>query len=376
MTAQSHNPAQTRPETGAMPAALRFSNPQWTGQFLHEEALKTTLFFAGEGQVARSFTVLVALASKPSSAPNADPTCNGLAVIDNDNWRIVADRCLPQASGLKGASRDQRKLFLEVTTMDWSEFSAFCRSQATYRSGSPDLDARADVPAEGNAERQAKLGLIAPAPAMTGVPSDIRSDLVRSLHDAGEYNLPPTSREGMVKDLMMRQSQTVRGRKLLSWDIGLNYAWDRSGRVEGGEILDADFDRRWMKEMAANPDHLRTASDRALAPYVVSGFNVLELGESAGCELNIGGDQDNFLMLSTFGEHDLSFRDFRELREKLAEIPDDTLLNLWTTVRVLDRDLNRQSRAYDVAWELNEIRAALEEEWLMEVDEEVHLVMQ
>lgn len=296
-------------------------------------------------------------------------TRNGIAVIDNDNWRIVVDRCLPQASGLKGASRQQRHTFEKIKEMDWAEFSQFCRAQATYRAGSPDIDQRAPIPAAGNEYNQVKLGLRAPTV------NDDRTDFLRALHESGDYNLPPTSRDGMIKELMMRQSQEVRGKRMLSWDVGMNYDWDRSGHVEGGEDLGANFDRQWAQEMEANPSILRTACDRAVAPYVAPGFNVLELGESASCELNIGGAGDKYLMLGSFAGQDMSFATFRELREKLSSMETSELVDLWATVRVLDKDLNRQNRAHDVAWELNAIRASLEEEWLMEAEEEVHMAM-
>ncbi|MBW3243487.1 hypothetical protein KUV57_12505 [Epibacterium sp. DP7N7-1] len=369
MNAHAPNPTETTSETGALPSSLRFREPQWTGQFLHEAALKRTLFFKGEGAVPRSFTILVALASKPDRQANTDLTRNGIAIIDNDNWRIVADRCLPQPSGLKGASREQRHLFNELAAMDWTEFSSFCRSQSTYRAGSPDLDNRSAVPDCGDAQNQVQLGL------RGADVIDDRTDFVRALHETGEYNLPKTSRDGMVKDLMMRQSHKVRDTRMLSWDVGMNYAWDRSGRVEGGEDLCSSFDTKWEHELGDNPEHLRMACDRAVAPYVASGFNVFELGEKAGCELNLGGVNDKFLMLSSFGELDMGFSNFGELREKLNGMNTEDLVNLWTTVRVLDTDLNRSNRAFDVAWELNGIRSSLEENWVLEADEEVHLAM-
>ena len=264
MNAHTPNPAQTSNVTGALPSSLRYRDPQWTGQFLHEQAYKQTLFFKGEGDVPRSFTVLVALATKADRNANTDLTRNGIAIIDNDNWRIVADKCLQQPSGLKGASREQCKLFEDLAAMDWSEFSSFCRSQSTYRAGSPDLDNRAAVPATGDAHNQAQLGL------RKAEVADDRTDFVRALHETGEYNLPRTSRDGMVKDLMMRQSQLVRGTRMLSWDVGMNYAWDRSGRVEGGEDIGANFDSTWDREMEDNPEHLRAACDRAVAPYVAA----------------------------------------------------------------------------------------------------------
>ncbi|WP_027234422.1 hypothetical protein [Leisingera caerulea] len=363
----AHTPAsldQSR-EAGALPPSLRYRDIQRTGQFLHEGGLKHHLFFEGEGEVPRSFTVLIALGYKANEQENLDLGRNGIAVIDNDNWRIVADSCLQQASGLKGASREQRKLLAEIREMDWQSFVSFCRSQKTYRAGSPDLDQAASQPDCGSIGNQVQLGLR----HMEEV--DERSEFVKTLHETGEYNLPKVSRDGMIKDLMIRQSQEADAGRMLSWDIGMDFKWDSSGHIDGGQDLSAQLDTRWRRAMRDEPEILSDAVQRAMAPYTSDGFNVLDLGESAACDLKFGGPDDRYLMLSAFGGQDMSFGSFRELNTKLKNLATEDLLNLWTTVRVLDKDLSRSCRSYDVAWELNAIRSEREERWLNEVEEEI-----
>lgn len=93
----------------------------------------------------------------------------------------------------------------------------------------------------------------------------------------------------MRNEIMMRQTQNISGRRMISWNVSPNFKFDKSGVVEGGEEVNAQFDYRWSQEIAANDSILRQASDKALEEYVQPGFAVLDMGDDASCELITGG---------------------------------------------------------------------------------------
>lgn len=355
---------QTTQDLTAMPAAMDHMKLDMTGQFLHEAAHKHPLFFSGEGDVPRSFTVLAALAYKPLNEDEVDLSRNGIVIIDNDNWRIVADEICRQSTGLMGASPDQVDLLSQITTMDWAGFSRFCREQQRYRAGSPDIDMAAILPACGSHGNQARLGLRNPKM------DDYRNDFIRSLNDLGEFNLPATSRDGMIRDLMMRSSATTVKGRMLSWSVSMDFNWDRSGNVNRGADLDPAYDTRWAKALRSDPTIMERATDAAFAPYLVPDYAVFDLEDEANCQLIAGDDSDDILLASYRG-NDMSFTDFHDLRKKLSALEGDDLVYLWTTARVLDKEFNRLNRSSDVMPHLNAIRADMEQEWAMELEDEV-----
>jgi hypothetical protein len=365
----------TRQDPGAMPSTLRFLNPTMTGQFLHEKRMKKNLFFKTDAGIPRSFTVLAAMGYKGSKEENLDLSRNGVVIIDNDNWRIVCDELLPQASGIRGTSRAQKRMLEAISAMEWSEFADFCTKQETYRAGAKDLDTKSAMPLGGSVPNQVKLGLYKiPKPEPKPI-VEMRSDFLKELDAEGVYSFPPTDREGMIKDLLMRQSQLVGSKRYLSWDVGMRFNWDKSGHVEGGEDLNPKMDERWAREMDEKPEILEQACERAIEPYLAENFNVLEIGEEARCQLNLGGHNDKYVLLEEFGGRNMGFESFSDLRKSLTELDDDTLSNLWTTARVLDQDLSRASRAVEVSWALNAIRAEIEEEWAIGSEREISFAM-
>lgn len=75
--------------------------------------------------------------------------------------------------------------------------------------------------------------------------------------------------------------------------------------------------------------------------------------------------------MESFRGHDMSFKNFRELNDKLKAMPEADLGHLWMTVRTLDKDLGREIRAEEIGLELNSIRAELEADWVVEHDSEI-----
>lgn len=356
--------AQTTQDMTSMPTSMDHMKLDMTGQFLHEAAHKHAVFFNGEGDVPRSFTVLAALAYKPMNESDVDLSRNGIVIIDNDNWRIVADGISPQSTGLMGASPEQVDLLSQIAKMKWGEFSDFCRVQQRYRAGSPDIDMGASAPAAGSHENQTRLGLRNPKL------DDYRNDFIRALNDLGEFNLPATSRDGMIRDLMMRASVEVPGGRMLSWTTDMNFNWDRSGNVARGADIDPTYDARWAKALRSDPSIMERATEAAFAPYLVPNYAVFDLEDDANCQL-IASEHTSDILLSTYRGQDMSFTDFHDLRKKLSALEGDDLVYLWTTARVLDKEFNRLNRSSDVMPHLNTIRVDMELEWSMELEDEV-----
>lgn len=345
------------------------SAPQFvmTGQFMHHPDETRLVEFQGQGIVPRSFTVLIAVGEKGDA--ELDLTSNGIAIIDNDNWSVVARGISQQASGIRGSSRDQRTEFDKLCKVEWREFSAFCREVAAGRTKlAEDIAKGWPLPEAGQPENRRRLGLDGPRA------EDNRSALIREIAEYGEFSLPATSRQGMINELMMRQSIQTREGRVISWNLSMNFAWDRSGRCEGGEELSPAYDRRWDRVLKQDPEVLRAACDKAIAPYMASDFSVLELGEGAIADLAMGGDDENTMMLKSFGGRSMVFKNFSDMRSKLSELENEDLCNLWATSRVLDQEFSRKERAMSVAVELNEARAKLELEWECEAEEEIHSI--
>lgn len=351
-----------------MPSNLRSLKLEVTGQYVHETLHKRHLFFAaGENSPSRCLSIVVAIAHYDGSG-GMKLEKNGIAIIDNDNWRVVADRIGQNKSGQSGADREQLRILENLTRMDWNEFTAFCRAQERYRPGVEDIDIPDASPTEGNPGNQKKLGLSDPRL------QDYREPYLRALNDLGEYALPLASRDGMLRDIMMRASQinTETGRRFLTWSLHMDFPFDRTGRLEaGGQDVDDKYNNRWNTTLKSKPEIMQEVVASAFSLYTEPSFSAFDMGEEWQCTLQMTDTPS--LQLMKWRGKDMGFSTFPELRSKLLEFDRKDLNGIWATVRCLDKDLNRVNRAADVQPFLNNKRVELETEWSMDLEEELQL---
>lgn len=338
-----------------MPAPLKAMGLVKTGPYLHAPEHKSFIEFKG-GELPRSFTVILAVANM---ADGMRLDRNGIAVIDNDNWAVIADQIGAQPTGIRGASTEQKQAFAKIADMNWAEFSHLLRNAKTFRAGkASDIDEAKATPETGNYDRQARLGLRNPAER------DLRDDFMRAIDTSGDYRLPYASRRTMINDLLLHPATDTRNGQCLSWSVGMEgFSWNSTGHVAEGEETHAALDANWEKELRENPAILEQAVENFLTPYVRDSFSALEMeGAESSLDL-IGGDTDK-VVLRQFNGSPLEFGSRRELRASLDAMSDNDLSHLWATVRVLDMDLSRSVRGHQIALELNSLRAEMEVEWL------------
>lgn len=345
MTLSRLNPADSSTPVAASPLA----GMKRTAKFVHAPENRKTISFDGLGRAARTFILILAAAGfdgAPAAGGEAvvRPEENGIAVIDADTKKIVLEMAYPQISELMGPSPEQERAFRKIGRMNWSEFATFLERNPGYRGGVDEID-----------------GPTAPA-------ADLRDDFLKELDAAGEYSFPLASRAGMIAEILGRPRFDIQRGAVLCWDVRMKHRWDQSGVLEGEEEVCRTMDARWKAEIKSNPNVLDRAAEIALDSYVHDEFEVLSVDE-ARCSLSVLGANGGFIGLDTFAGHDMTCRSDEELAAILASFTDEEVRHLWMATRVLDVDFSTQQRTFAMQLALNQIRASMEDEWLMEREE-------
>lgn len=321
------------------PARDRLGALKRTGTFLHRpEDIRRISFALPDGD-KRSFTLLVAVA-QVQGATHVDR--NGICIIDNDSRAIICEGFMVGKGRGGNASPEQIVILDRLTAMGWEEFSEFCRTCPSYR---------------GNLSEDCR---------------DNRDDLLKGLDGVEGYRFPRTTREGMIAEILAHGTWTdAAGRKLLAWDIRMNFAWDKSGRVDGGEELCRSQDARWKKKVEGNSKLFRQACEKTLKPFLSPDFRILDGDADMACDLDVAGSHGGWLVMRALGGQDLRMASGAALAAFLAEASDAVVRNIWATLRTLNVDLSRRNRVQMMSWTLNEMRAELESVWLEELDPEL-----
>lgn len=347
---------------GGSPVRIAGKEVEVTGQFVHLAGQKMNLFYKSKGNVDRSITIVAAIA-KNDDGLSFDS--NGIAIIDNDNLAVLAEGLYAQASGVNGPSSKQVRALQILAGMDWSKMANFVSGCDSFHRGvARDIDMNSAHPDEGNFENQVLLGL------KNEDQRDFRNELARALHADGLYDLPATSKAGMINSLLMRPLARCDQGKCLTWDVSINPDWDLSGHVNGGEDIDPEFDGRWKRELRGDEDLREEVFDAAFGAYFEDGFSVLEM-EEAGCELElIDGDRDRVVMRS-FNGKPMIFESVSDYRNSLTAMKPEELVTFWVAAKVLDQDFSRKQRHHDFQLACNSVRAEHEVKWSREVDDEL-----
>lgn len=331
-----------------------------TGHFRHDPSWKTQLRFASQGDVERSFFVLIAGAEDAGGM--VGPEYNGIAILDNDNLCVVADRHMKESSGYFGPSEAQKAEFERIRSMDWQEFAAFCRSLPRFRGETiPDIHRGDALPECGNRLSQLALGIVKPAAG------DIRTPAMKAAHEdpSCPYVFPPISREEAIKKLTGHA--VYRGGHhrpfRLAWNIKLTMDYDSSGKGEDHPV-DSRFDRRWDRAFENDSSIFNNACDDLLRPYMDGEFAVWP-GEGAGrWRFETDGTSGGYLVLSQVDGRPLEFSEMMDFSEQLDAMSDTDLAELVMVVATLDHDLSRDNIRNAFERQLNFMRHQLEEEWV------------
>ena len=200
---------------------------------------------------------------------------------------------------------------------------------------------------------------------------DIRSSFLKLLHEQEAYDLPAMGRSEMISEIASHPMRDERsGDRLFAWDIRMNFSFNKTGHMTGGEEVSDALDNRWNELMREDPGLLRQACDQAIKPYFASGFQIL--GEPGmDCDLEVRGDSGGWLVMSGFSGKPMVFAKDETVEQSIEQLSDTDLSHLWAALRVMNEDTAPEMRAFEVSWILNEMRAELEEEWLAEAEPEL-----
>jgi len=305
-----------------------------TGPYSHAQSKSEEVRFASAGDLERSFTVLIANLYVPDPE---DTNRIGIAVLDNDNMKVVFDGL---CAGNSASSIPMMFQFAHLTSLDWSCFAEICRTNPRYMGGIEDIDGAAAVPSPGNIDRQTSLGLIRM--------KDARSEFIKTLSQDPElsYLFPPMDRDGMEAEIC-RHLMFVDPNdpwRHIGWDIRMNMGWNRTGRLKGGTPMSSRHDADWRHTVENDKSVIEDAASRALAPYISGPTSILDM-EAFPCEFELAGKNNGFLILRKFCGFHMGVTQDWSIADRILKLSDDRLEALWVTCRVLDEDLNPEHDA-------------------------------
>lgn len=321
-----------------------------TGPYAHEPDMCREIRFATAGPVERSFSIVFATGcvTRPE-----DKAARGIAVLDNDNARVVTDGLRP-VRGEPDESDPVATIAIEVVAnMDWNTFARTCRSSSRFRGGISDIDILSDIPDAGDANAQISLGLI------DKVPSDIRTALMRDAHVSEQvpYTFPPMNRRRMEAEVISaaksNEDSVGPGWKVLPED-----GWNRTGRVHGKPLPDPGLDHDWRVQVTRTPSVLVEAARRFAEPYTQAPSEIMGLGPLAKAECAFSDDAD--LFLTRLGEQSVTAPTMDAFRTRVREMEDDQLVHLWAACRVMAEDLSVEELRENLPYHVHDLRQEFE----------------
>lgn len=322
-----------------------------TRSYFQHASRKEEVRFASSGDVERSFSLAVI---DDSCIDERCELKRGIAIIDNDNLRIVLD-------GLDADKVNTAILVMlriaDFQTMEWQEFSEYCRKNPLYRGGIPDIDHWTKAPHPGNPQNQTFSGLA------FDLHNDIRSDLLRDLDEDPEvpYSFPAIDRQGIEAEICSHLLFTERNgrRSHIAWDIRMNMSWNRTGRIRGGTYIDPITDHDWNQLLEDDPEIIKLACKKAIAEYTSGRTAILDM-EEYPCEFRRIGNNMGFLIIDNFAGHFLFATPDISIPERLARLTDREIGALWAVVRVMDFETSRQMRITEMEYQMHLLRVDVE----------------
>lgn len=322
-----------------------------TRSYFQHASRKEEVRFASSGDVERSFSLL---AIDDIGGNETGDLKRGIAVIDNDNLRVV----------LHGLDADKVNTDIlvmlriaDLQTMEWHEFSEFCRKHPFYRGGISDIDHWTKTPHPGNAQNQKSYGFA------FDLRNDIRSDLLRDLDENPEvpYSFPAIDRQGIEAEICSHLLFTERNgrRSHIAWDIRMNMSWNRTGRIRNGTYIDPVTDHDWNQLILDDPDIIKLACTQAIADYTRGRTTILDM-EEYPCEFRRIGSKKGFLIIENFAGHFLFATPDISIPERLVRLNDKEIEALWAITKVMDYETSRQMRIAEMEYQMHLLRVDIE----------------
>lgn len=275
--------------------------------------------------VDRSFYVLIASATEYGGSERM----NGIAILDNDNHAVVLDRHLNDPLATHGPTAAQKEEFERIMEMDWFEFSRFCRSHPRLRPFMANDIMRLEMkPHPGDRIAQMELGIV---PCRSG---DARTPPRRHIpvDPLPGHGLRPASRDEVISYLANRPSY----------------------RPDGGPVYMVwPLVPRTMLHRQLSAPALLKLRDKIAAPYLDGRFAApAHRGSKARLladetQFTLVGDNSAGLALMRTHGMDMAWDYKAQMLRRLDRLDNDRLAALYTTVKVLDRELSleRQQQA-------------------------------
>lgn len=192
---------------------------------------------------------------------------------------------------------------------------------------------------------------------------DIRSELAKIMHSFGEYRFPKASRSSMIVELMAHKMAEKDGQLYPSWDIRMNFKWNQSGKIADGREISPQNDEKWADLIENDPSIFHDACERALSPYIDDFVDILEQDGTLSASIDLLEPCRETLILTSFKSEALGFASRAVWTDHVKSLSDEDLCDLWMSVRVLDADFSKKSRAEIMAGIYNDIRHEKEEIW-------------
>lgn len=342
------------------------------GPYLYKGDWKAQKRFSADGTSTRTFTVVIAAAF---DAGIIGPEHNGIAVLDDDLLEMLLDQHLCESSGYFGPSERQKAEFKRILKMDWTEFSEFCRTNKRFRRGvASDIESgRAPNHVEEDGLREAIRTRKA---SETG--TDIRTAEMKELDKHVEANglkFSCRTREQMIVYLANHKMHAPdRYGLAIAWDVKV-HNFDTAGKKGECEV-DARFDKRWEEYFAKHADKLFwEACETALRDFTDGEYSTYPGDDGGANKFGVAGRSGGWLYLGSWdgpqpktGRTPMHFDRYSDYVEYLLALSPEDLCRLYKVVANVDYDV-RDPKA-DVEFHLNGSRAALEEEWKAELENE------
>jgi hypothetical protein len=320
-----------------------------TGPYIHASDNIEEIRFPSQGDVDRSFTVIIA--SHAHEEPD-DVSRAGIAILDNDNSKVVFDGLL---SGKDPESPLMTFRFASIPSLNWAQFNKLCRENPRYCGDIEDIDTPEEEPMEGNFDRQAALGLM---PQL-----DARSVFIREISANRDvpYKFPPLDREGMAQEICRHKIFVEQNgpRSHIAWDIRMNMNWNRTGRIKDLGGINPEQDANWRHTIENQPELTSRACADAISPYVSGPTHTLDM-EKFPCEFEQVGENGGFLILKKFCGYYMSATRDMSFPDRILRLNDAQLEALWVTCRVMDQDLSLESRLRDMEYQMHIMRRSFE----------------
>lgn len=321
------------------------------GRYLYADGWLAKMTFEG----GREFSIVIAGAYDAGIIGSEH---NGIAILDENNGRVLADQILQQSSGWYGPSEAQIAEFDRVRTMDWPAFTGYLREQKTFRGGMADVSWPKPQEFQPIADRTIFPDSAKPA--------------------ENPYKMPLTGRREIIDFLKSHTVHHVDGPYSswsLAWNIKVGGSFNSTGRFDAEKhpelakefTPDPAFDQRWTDHVDKDEYLFNEAADNALRQYREGSYSLWEGSEDGAYGFQTTGRSGGWLILTKFADHegrDMQWQDAKHLEGWLDGLEDAELVHLYKLVGQVDADVAR--RGDEMEYQYAFLRQGIEETWAAE----------